>query len=477
MDSVLTHSQLSLSDARLERVMPWGGAQTTVGWVFRPNTTQGIADIFPIARQNNLTVGFRGGGNSYGDAACNEAHIVLDLTRCKRILDWDPRSGQITVEPGLTLRELWEYVLADGYWPPVCTGTMYVTIGGAASMNVHGKNAYKVGTFGDHILSFELMLPNGEIIACSRDENSDIFHAAIGGFGMLGCFTSITMQMKRVHSGSVKIEAIASRNLGEMFAQFRHFRPKSDYMVGWVDCASTDAIGRGQIHVGRHFKAGEDPYPQQSFQLEKQHLSDTLFGIVPRSAMWRFMRPFFNSFGIPYVNMGKYYASVLKDGEKYTQPHAQFHFLLNYFPGWKKAAGNGGLIQYQPFVPDESAEEVFTKLIEISQARGLISYLGVLKRHRSDPFLMTHGLDGWSLALDFAVNDQNRDHVRDMCYEMDELVVAAGGRFYPAKDSTLRPEIAQAYLGIETVNRFRTLKLRCDPEGVLQGNFWRRVFG
>ena len=457
--------------------MPWGAAQTTVGWVFRPNTTQGIADIFPIARQHGLTIGFRGGGNSYGDAACNEANIVLDLTRCKRILDWNPDSGLITVEPGLTLRELWEYVMADGWWPPVCTGTMYVTMGGAASMNVHGKNAFKVGTLGDHIQAFELMLPNGEIIPCSRDENSDLFYAAIGGFGMLGCFISITLQMKRVYSGKVKVEAIASRNLGEMFAQFREFRPKSDYLVGWVDCASAgDALGRGQIHRAIHFKPGEDPYPQQSLKLDKQHLNDTLFGIVPRSAMWRFMRPFFNSTGIPFVNMGKYYASALKDGEKYEQPHAQFHFLLNYFPDWKKAAGSGGLIQYQPFVPDDSAEAVFTQLIEMSQARGLISYLGVLKRHRPDPFLMTHGLDGWSMALDFAVNDHNRDQVREMCYEMDKLVVAAGGRFYPAKDSVLRPEVAQAYLGDEAIDRFRTLKQRCDPDGLLQHNFWRRVF-
>ena len=175
---------LTLDDSRLEEVRSWGGASTSVGWVYRPNTINGIAEVFQLAQREGVTVGFRGGGNSYGDAACNEGNIVLDITRLTRILDWNPQKGTVTVEPGVTLKQLWEYVLEDGWWPPVCTGTMHITIGGGAAMNVHGKNAYKVGTIGDNIIAFDLMLPNGEIISCSQTENSDIFHAAIGGFGM-----------------------------------------------------------------------------------------------------------------------------------------------------------------------------------------------------------------------------------------------------------------------------------------------------
>jgi decaprenylphospho-beta-D-ribofuranose 2-oxidase len=68
---------------------------------------------------------------------------------------------------------------------------MKTTLGGCAAMNVHGKNAYQMGTIGDHILEFEMLLPNGKLVTCSREQNSDLFHAAIGGFGMLGCFTSL----------------------------------------------------------------------------------------------------------------------------------------------------------------------------------------------------------------------------------------------------------------------------------------------
>jgi FAD/FMN-containing dehydrogenase len=59
---------------------------------------------------------------------------------------------------------------------------------------------------------------------------------------------------------------------------------------------------------------------------------------------------------------------------------------------------------------------------------------------------------------------------------MDQVVLDAGGRFYFAKDSTLRPEVVQAYLGRETIRQFRNLKERCDPEGLIESDLWRRLF-
>jgi decaprenylphospho-beta-D-ribofuranose 2-oxidase len=463
---------------RLEYVPAWGGASGTMGYVYRPNTIEGIAQVFELARQSGRTVGLRGAGNSYGDAAQNGENIVLDLRRMNRILAWEPESGRVTVEPGVTLQQLWRYVLEDGWWPPVSTGTMQTSLGGCAAMNVHGKNAWKVGPIGDHIYQFDLMLPGGEILTCSREQNSNIFHAAIGGFGMLGCFTSISLQMKRVYSGLLEVTAVASRNLSEMMGQFNEHLPTSDYVVGWIDAYPTGRnLGRGQVHLAHYLPPGADPNPNQTMRLNYQDLPDTLFGLVPRSIMWLFMRPFVNNLGWQFVNMGKYWASRLGNGKKIRQSHAAFHFLLDYVPNFKKSYGRDGLIQYQPFVPAANAEAAFSDILRLGRQRGLPNYLTVLKRHRPDNFLMTHGLDGYSLAMDFRVTAARRPRLARLAAEMDEIVLAAGGRFYFAKDSTLRPEVALAYLGTDTINRFRALKERCDPEQILETNLWRRIFG
>ncbi|MCW3051125.1 MAG: FAD/FMN-containing dehydrogenase, partial [Chthonomonadales bacterium] len=162
----------------LERVEAWGMNTAVVSYVYRPTTLDGIYAAFEVARKHKLTVGLRGAGRSYGDASLSAENICLDLTRMNRILDWDPQSGIISIEPGVTLRQLWQYIIEDGWWPPVVSGTMTVTMGGALGMNYHGKNNYKMGPIGDHTLEFDLMLPSGEVMTCSRAQNADIFFAA-----------------------------------------------------------------------------------------------------------------------------------------------------------------------------------------------------------------------------------------------------------------------------------------------------------
>jgi FAD/FMN-containing dehydrogenase len=105
------------------------------------------------------------------------------------------------------------------------------------------------------------------------------------------------------------------------------------------------------------------------------------------------------------------------------------------------------------------------------------SYLGVTKRHRPDKFLLSHAVDGFSLALDFKVTNSNRTKLSQMLQEFDRIVLDAGGRFYFAKNSETTPESTMRFLGSETIEKFKKLKKRCDPNELLESNLYRRVFG
>lgn len=466
-----------LPPERLERVPSWGEASVAMGYVYRPSTVDDIQDVLKIAHNNSLTIGLRGAGNSYGDATMNEGNITLDFRRMNRILAWDPLSGIIKVEPGVTISQLWQYTLEDGWWPPVVPGTSKPTIGGCAAMNIHGKNAWKQGTIGDHIEEFELMLPSGETITCNRTQNERLFYGAIGGFGMLGIFTSLTLRLSKMHSGILQVQAMVSKNLQQMMEQFEEHLDSSDYLVGWIDAfARGSRLGRGQIHKANYLAKGSDPNPHQSMRLENQHQPDTIFMLIPRSIMWRLMRPFMNDLGTRLVNFGKYWASRWTHDSTFRQPHVAFHFLLDYIPDWKRSYGPDGLIQYQCFVPKDSALDAFSDILRHCQKRRLTNYLTVLKRHRPDDFLISHGVDGYSMAMDFRITRRKRSGLIRLAEELDEIVLRAGGRFYLAKDSTLRPEIVESYLGEKTITEFRELKSECDPESVLQTNLWRRLF-
>jgi FAD/FMN-containing dehydrogenase len=175
------------------------------------------------------------------------------------------------------------------------------------------------------------------------------------------------------------------------------------------------------------------------------------------------------------VNEGKYRSSQLGSTREYHQPHVAFHFLLDYVPTFRAAYAPDGFIQYQPFIPKAAAKDVLREILRLNQARGIVSYLGVLKRYRPDDFLLSHALDGYSLAMDFPVTASNREALWKMCGEMSEIVLDAGGRFYAAKDSVLRPQDFRRAWGQERISTFRALRARCDPHRILRTEWAERV--
>jgi decaprenylphospho-beta-D-ribofuranose 2-oxidase len=274
------------------------------------------------------------------------------------------------------------------------------------------------------------------------------------------------------------VQAFSTANLSELFAQFEQRLDTSDYLVAWIDCfARGKALGRAAVHQANYLHKGEDPNPAQSLRVENQELPDSLFGLIPKSLMWRFMKLFSRPLGMRLINWAKYTASATIGNHKtYLDTHAGFAFLLDYVPNWKWVYKPGGLIQYQSFVPAETAQECFAAQLRLCQERNLVSWLGVFKRHRRDDFLMSHGVNGYSLALDFPVNARNRDRLWALAQELNKLVLAAGGRFYFAKDSTLDADSARQFLGADALAQFTTLKQQCDPEHLLQTNLSQRLF-
>ncbi|MGI8923522.1 MAG: FAD-binding oxidoreductase [Fimbriimonadales bacterium] len=461
---------------RLERIEAWGMSSASVSYLYRPTTFSGILDVLETARSYGLPVGVMGGGNSYGDAFQNAEGVLLDLSRMNRILSFDPHTGVMRCEAGLTIRDLWRHVIDDGWWPPVVSGTSHVTVGGALSANIHGKNNYHAGPIGDHVKRFDILLASGETRTCSRSENSEIFYAGIGGFGLLGVVTAVELQLVRIFSGLLEVQAFSVADWHEAFATFDANR-QADYIVGWIDCLKAGrGAGRGLIHAANYRKQGDDPHPEESLNLRAQEPSDTVVGWLPRSQMYKVIRRFMSARRMALINAAKFKAGKREHEIRKMQPVAEFNFLLDSAPNWKWAYKPGGLIQYQPFVPKENARRVFDEITTLSRDRRHPPYLGVMKRHRADPFLLSHAVDGYSLALDYPIG-RSRESLWDLCHAMDEIVLNAGGRFYFAKDSTLRPEAVREFLGEGTVQQFLGLKRRLDPENLFQTELSKRLFG
>lgn len=454
------------------RLAGYGMRSASDGYLFRPTRVEEIQKVLDLARETGRKIVLRGSGRSYGDANIGAECLIIDVTRMRRILSWDTETGLIDCEPGVTIEDLWRYTIEDGFWPPVVSGTMYPTLAGALAMNIHGKNNFRVGTLGEQVVELDVLFPNGE--AKTLTPKDELFYAVISGAGLLGIITRVQIRMKRVHSGMLKVLAVECKNWDEQFSVFDEHEPTADYLVSWIDCFGRgEGLGRGQIHAAWYLDEPGD-FPA-SLRPDHQDLPDTILGLMPKSVMWRFLKPFNNRTGMRFINWAKHTAGTyLGNGKVHPQSLVGFSFLLDYVPNWRKAYLPGGFIQYQTFVPKENAKRVFSEQIAMQQSLKLESFLGVFKRHRPDPFLFSHAVDGYSLAFDFKVTDRNWPQLEELCHRMNDLVLSAGGRFYLAKDSTLRPEDMSAYLG-PALDTFKSIKAKVDPDGLLTSDLARRL--
>lgn len=239
---------------RLADFRSWGGLKAQGSPLVEP------ADWLGEPQRGNRPVLAHGNGRSYGDSCLNDGGGLIAARRLDRILSFDQASGEITCEAGVLLDEVLKLCVPAGWFPPVTPGTCFVTIAGALANDVHGKNHHRAGTFGRHVLSFELARSDGARLSCSPGENAELFAATIGGMGLTGLITQVTLQLMKVESGEMLQEAVRFDGLDRFFEIAAEADATHDYTVAWVDSAAGGSnFGRGVFFRANHAPASNAP--------------------------------------------------------------------------------------------------------------------------------------------------------------------------------------------------------------------------
>ena len=160
-----------------------------------------ISEIIKYANEHKLPVTPRGSGTGLvGGGVAVEHGIMLDLSLMNKILELDEENLTITVEPGVLLMDLAEYVEGRGFFYPPDPGEKSATIGGNISTNAGGMRAVKYGVTRDYVRGLRMVLPTGEPIelggkVVKNSSGYDIKDLIIGSEGTLGIVTEATLKL------------------------------------------------------------------------------------------------------------------------------------------------------------------------------------------------------------------------------------------------------------------------------------------
>lgn len=444
----------------------WGGNTRGRAHVLRARDAEHVAEVVGSAQSARSGVIGRGAGRSYGDAACNDGGSVLDMTGCAEIVSIDPERRAIVAQAGASIAQLQAALAAQGLTLPVVPGTAQVTLGGAIASDVHGKNHHRDGSLARHVLALSLCTPAGELLELSPECDGELFYATLGGMGLTGVVVEATLRAEPLASGWIAEDIDRTDGLEQTLAllvgEERH-----SYSVAWLDLLAPGArSGRAVISRADPLPASMAPAPRR-----REHPHALERRVRPQRALSvpqgipSLLRPT----TVRELNALRWRRTPRRAHGR-AQTLARYFFPLDSLESWNRLYGPAGLIQYQ-FVVPEAEQEALLRCFELVRERRLPVYLAVLKRFGSEfggP--LSFPLAGFTLALDLPAAAPG---VHEALDRLDELVAGCGGRVYLTKDSRLRADAVRTMY--PQLDRFRGVRARVDPSGVLRSDLARRL--
>ena len=268
--------------------------------------------------------------------------------------------------------------------------------------------------------------------------------------------TWVEIELIPIASASIEVEEEAFGDLNGFFALSADAEAAGwEYTVAWVDClAQGRGLGRGVFTRGRHAPSGAGPL--------RAYNPSRLRRMPIEAPDWLLNRYTIAAFNALYHAKGRF-----GSGRRRVAPYLKFFYPLDAIADWNRLYGRRDVSIPVVIPPEAAAAGAVRELIEViaEGGRGLLSRRTEKLRRPAVAGLISFPMKGTTLALDFA----NRgDRTLRLLARLDETVLAARGRLYPAKDGRMPAAMFRA--GYPDWERFARI---VDP-GFSSG-FWRRV--
>lgn len=429
------------------KLRSFDGTEETTGSRVRPERRRDVqAAVAPGA-----SFIARGAGLSYCAASMGDGVTSVDMTRLDRVLSFHADRREITVEPGITVGALTALLAARGLWIPPLPGYPTITVGGCVAFDVHGKSQLHSGNFGDWVTQLTLFHPaHGELV-CSRDAQREAFDLTVGGMGLTGLMTSVTLRTAPLPGSALEIEPVATRNLYEAPALMEESAASVACLYSWHDLT----------HSGREFGSGVI-FRERFVASHPKPRGQPMLPICARAPL-----PFWTR-SVAALALGGYRA-LQRPNHRRVLPLRQALFPIEGLEVYYFAFGSTGFREYQVLVPRARWTAFVDELRPLLAGLRFPITLASLKLFKGVGRNLTFNGSGVCLALDVpAVPAANA-----LFGALDELARSHGASVNLAKDSRLGGEACRRLF--PEYGRFAGDLLAYDPARLCQSRLRERI--
>ena len=438
--------------------------RTTVARVASPASEDQVSDLVREAGREGCAISIAGGRHSMGGQQFAEGSTLLDMRGMDRVLHLDTATGLIEVEGGIQWPALIDYLHeeqadTDAPWAirQKQTGVDQVTIGGSLAANAHGRGLRFPPIVSD-VESFVLVGADGEPKTCSRGENLELFSLAIGGYGLFGAITRVTLRLVPRTKVRRVVMIIPVRDLMERVAE----RLEQGFVFG--DCQySVDLAAPPGAHPGVFSCYEEVPQDTPVGEAQAQLSSEDW------ASLYRLVR---QNKSLAFQTYSMYYLGT--SGQVYWSDR---HQLSSVFEGYTQVvdAQSGTEMITEVYVRREDLEAFLTAAKADCVEHEVDITFGTIRLIEPDEdTFLPWATQPWACIvcnLHVLHTDEGIRKATGNFQRIIDRVIEFGGRYFLTYHRWARRD--QVETCYPEFVEFLKLKERYDPEGRFQSDWYR----
>ncbi len=441
--------------------------RTRVRELLVPRTRDELAEIVRSASQKGLPISLSGCRHSMGGQQFATDSICIDTRSLDRVISFNQERGLIEAEAGIQWPQLIRTYLeaqrdSAKQWgiAQKQTGADTFTLGGSLSSNVHGRGLTMKPLI-SNIESFTLTNATGKSIRCSRDENQELFRVAIGGYGLFGLVSSVTLQLVPRQKLRRVVEIIRASDLPKRFEQ----RIAQRFLYGdfqfSVDEKSPDFLQRGVFSCYQ-------PIDEREPIVAEKKLRDNDWLDLLRLAYADREKAF--------KRYSDYYLST--NGQTYWSDTSQLSaYLPNYAQKLREQIGGeeSSLIITEIYVPRADLSDFLAQAAELLRSNHTIAIYGTVRLiEKDDESFLAWAKESYACIIFNLLTLHTPGGIEASARSfrgLIDLAVARGGSYYLTYHKFAKLE--QVMACYPQFKQFLDLKRKYDPAERFQSDWYR----